>query len=279
MINEKYQKLLAYHHKIEAKADALLQKLIPKDNDWIKEILVIGAGSFPSEKSLRKLLITSKIHYTLVEPDKNTTDFFCDQYSGQNYTIMNTDISTYLKNATKTFDLVYFEHPETMTLPLILGQLGIKKLKRVGLFRESFANLNKVLNEKSLIIASCMSKHECDQLQHLLRYSIKCRATKFASLKNIFYGGPYCSGLSGFYTKKPCTIVAKNIRHSNLALCFFILLGICYYLFYTSQHSNPDHALQRLGIIVLIGAQLYLHQPGIRGYLIMVILFILQIAL
>ncbi len=272
-------KLLKYHQKIEKKADLLLQKLIPEKNDWIHDILIIGAGSFPSERSLRKLLTSSNIHYTLVEPDKTATDFFCEHYTEKNFTIQNTDINTFLLNASQQFDLIYFEHPETMTLPLILGQLGIKKLKRVALFRESFANFTNILKENSLVIASCMSKHECDQLKNLLRYSIQLPVKTYANIKTIFYGGPYSGGLVGLYKKNNKTISAKSIRGSNRALCAFVLLGIFYYLFYASIHPDPNHALQRLGIVIIIGAQLYLHQPGMRGYLIMFLLFILQIAL
>jgi hypothetical protein len=302
------EKWIQYRKKIEKKADGLLQKLLPDKNHWIEDVLIIGAGSFPSEKSLNKILTAEGVHFTLVEPDKNATDFFCAYYQKNNFSIENVDSQTFLRTTQKKFDLIYFEHPETMTLPLVLGQLGIKTLKRVASFRESFAYLANVLTEKSVIIASCMSKHECDQLNHLLRYSLHIPVKTFSSMKNFFYGGPYSSGLVGLtennHAKLSCQHAlswhpvhhlldaslkhagmtdsfkqAKSIRRSTRALCMFLLLSIVCYIFYCSQFPGPDHALQRLLMIILIGAQLYLHRPGAPGFLIKIFLFALQIAL
>ncbi|HEX2549032.1 MAG TPA: hypothetical protein VHM20_04330, partial [Gammaproteobacteria bacterium] len=125
------EKWIQYRKKIEKKADGLLQKLLPDKNHWIEDVLIIGAGSFPSEKSLNKILTAEGVHFTLVEPDKNATDFFCAYYQKNNFSIENVDSQTFLRTTQKKFDLIYFEHPETMTLPLVLGQLGIKTLKRV----------------------------------------------------------------------------------------------------------------------------------------------------
>lgn len=273
---------LAYRGKTHKKAEILLTKLLPDDTQAIKEILIIGAGSFPSFEALSSRL-SSTAHYTLVEPDQKQTDLFSTHFAKGNITIVNADSKTFLQNTRETYDLIYFEHPETMTLPLILGQLGVKTLKRVASFRESFAYLSRVLKQNSMIIASCMSKHECAQLKSLLRFSLQAHAKTFSkwNIKDFFYGGPYSTGLActPIMSSNSEKTIERAIKHSHILLCVFLLGGLLAYIFYCKNHLGPEYALQRLIMVFVWGSQLYLHQPGMRGFFIKVFLFLLQIAL
>jgi hypothetical protein len=225
------------------------------------------------------------VHFVLVEPNKKDTDFFLKHFAKDFCTIINTDIKTYLTTSKDQFDLIYYEHPETMTLPLVLGQLGIKNLKRVALLRESFAYIARVLKPQSVIIASCMSKHECTQLKNLLNFNLKIstKTSTRRSLQDFFYGGPYSAGLSAHMIALPeCMSEHKKekaIQQSNLLLVIFLLLGLLSYIFYCYRFPGSDYALTRFLMVMVLFSQLYFHQLGTRGFLIKIFLFLLQIAL
>jgi len=314
--DNKYIKALAYREKNQPQAEKLLRALTvnspvsqdsstpffkrgknitpplkkgvdePCEAGGFLQVLVIGAGQFTSYATLKKLLGNSHpLHFTLLEPNIPDTDFFMQHFSTKDdiFSIVNEDLSTFLKTEKKKFDFVYFEHPETMTLPLVLGKLGVKSLKRVIFFRESFPYLSNILKPGTILIASCMSTHELHQLKNLLTFSLNLHPKIISSWHplDFFYGGPYRVGLITSFT--PTKVLQKTkasaIQRSLWYLCLFLFLELIAYIFYCSQHSEPSYALERLLAVILIGSQLYFHKEGFQGLLIKLSLFALQIAL
>lgn len=301
MKNSKLASAIHYRQKFTPKADKLFEKIVPEKPLGVKNtpledeisIQIIGAGSFPSYQSLVNRLkrlnpSLQKMTFTLVEPIKTETDFFLENFadSTHDFIIYNGNLKNFLtEHADKQFDIIFFEHPETMTLPILLSRMGMSSFKRVTSFREAIPMLGAVIKANTLIIGSCMTRHELKQLQALLNFSFKIKPDRVASsLLHIFYGGPYSEGLC-YHIKQPeiCSKIQQNkttmIRLSDHLLFFVLLLALIIYIFYCSQFSDEAHAFERLAAILLMGAQLHLHRPGISGIAIKLTLLATQMAL
>ena len=286
-----------YREKFAPKADQLFEKILPCDScvgiTGPLTILVIGAGSFPSYQSLLNRLkrtnpTLDKISFTLVEPIKSQTDFFLEHFadSTHDFFIYHGNLKDFFKEHTdKKFDLIYFEHPETMALPILLSAIGMSRFKRVPSLRASMPDLAAVVKTNTLIIASCMTRHELKQLQMLLNYSLKIKPEHVASrLWHIFYGGPYSEGLTYCIKQTSrCAVLQQKktalIRFSDYSLSFVLFLALIIYILYCSQYPDDAHALERLVAVLLMGAQLYFHRPGKSGFAIKCLLLATQLSL
>ena len=278
------QKAGRYREKIFSSATALFEKIIPAfDKDHLN-ILIVGAGCFPSYEALTQSLGVKQFSFTLVEPMEKETDFFLQNFAKKHheFTIFNGELKDFLKETTQSFDLIYFELPETMTVPIILSKMGFLRFKRVTSFRESIPLLARVIQPNSVIIGSCMSRHELSQLKNLLTFSLHTKPLQIvSSLKHVFYGGPYCEGISFYFNKIEICEQTQLKKTRHIAFCdrllfFVLLLGLIVYIFYCARFPNADHALERLLAILLIGAQLHCHRPGKSGLLLKSILLGIQ---
>lgn len=287
-----------YRNKAAHSAAQLFEKIVFENDSVLSHrreftILVIAAGTFPGFQPLMQRLATiapelQQVRITLVEPVKKFTDIFMQHFSTSSshikteFTLANVGIETFLKNAdgAELFDLVYFEHPEVMTLPILLAKLGIKNFQRVIAFRQSLARLNKVLQPNALVLASCMSQHEVRQLRGLLQLSLGCQLQISGSSRPIhyFFGGPFCVGLRGHLqsTDAPCKKYEKAIQWSDNFLVAVVLLSIVLYLL---KLAGSDYVFVRITAVVLILLQLFLHRPGLSGFLLKLGLFIGLLAL
>ena len=277
----------AVRYRKKITPEKLFEKIIPALHLSELNILVIGAGSFPSYAALVKALNVKKLTFTLVEPLTSETDFFLAHFADKEhrFTIFNGELADFLKNSPQKFDLIYFEHPETMTVPIVLSKIGFSSFKRVTSFRESLPMLARVIMPNTIIIGTCMSRHELTQLKNLLAFSLQIKPLKIvSSLKHVFYGGPYCEGMSCDFKKinfceKAQLKKTQNITFSDKLLFFVLLMGFIIYIFYCSQYPNVDHALERLLGIFLIGAQLHYHRPGRIGIMVKCLLLSFQFLL
>lgn len=281
------QKATRYREKIFESATKIFEKIIPALDQAHLNILIVGAGSFPSYGALSKLLDSRKLSFTLIEPIATETDFFIKNFAkkAHNFTIFNGELKNFLKDTTQQFDLIYFEHPETMTVPIVLSKIGFSRFKRVTSFRESLPMLARVIKPNTVIIGTCMSRHELTQLKNLLNFSLKIKPLKIvSSLKHVFYGGPYCEGISFDFKKlefceKTQLKKTKHITFSDGLLVIVLFIGFMIYLFYCARFPNADHAPERLLAILLIGAQLHCHRPGKSGIFLKCILLGCQVLL
>lgn len=298
MPNEKITPLILYRQKTEKKASQLFSKLLPKQNNSLKwNVLVIAAGSFPGYLPLLRQLIHTmpnlqQVNFTLIEPVKKWTDIFLENFAKLpanfpdieiTFSIVNVGLAEYLETASHaTFDLIYFEHPETMTLPILLAKSGLRSFQRVITFRNSLPFLAPFLKPDSIIIASCMTRHELTQLKSLLSFglNVQCTLTTSFNPLSYFYGGPFSAGLQGKLdshssvsdVKKKSNMIAK----SDTLLFIFILISL---VIYFMRFIQSDQFAERLWAIVLIGAQLFFHRPGLNGLFIKIGLFTLLLAL
>lgn len=279
--------LIQYRQKTEKKASQLFAKLLPKQNNASRwNILVIAAGSFPGYLPLMRQLIHSmpnlrQVNFALIEPVKKWTDIFLEHFAtlpsdfseiDVTFSIVNQGLEDYLSEASSNtqFDLVYFEHPETMTLPILLAKSGLRSFQRVVTFRKSLPHLAAILKPDSIIIASCMTRHELTQLKSLLTFGLNVNCSLSTSLNpfSYFYGGPFSVGLRGEMNHQSKALSHKQKAHliarSDSLLFIFVLVSLVIYFTYFIQ----DSFVERLCAILLIGGQLVWHRPGLKGLLI-----------
>lgn len=309
-----------YREKFTPKALRLFKKILTPsqfENKTTLHVLVIGAGNFPSYHALLEILTKRMPHLTdiffvLVEPMKSETDFFLEHFAvfdrqpdqrisptragdvptmdskkiSTHFSIHHGDLKSFLKKPPpELFDLIYFEHPETLTMPILLAKIGIARFKRITALREAIPFLTNVIKKDTIIIGSCMSRPELKQLESLLNFSLgKCLKKTVSNPLHIFYGGPYSEGICVQIQEKMIHLheqqkCASLIRLSDNFLCIILLLALVTYIIYCSQFPDPNHSPQRLAAILLIGTQLYLHRPGKNGLFIKLSLYIVQLAL
>jgi len=278
------KKFSDYRDKFASKATHLFAQLLPDKHTSLRDktmlrILVVAAGTFPGFKPLMQRLMQvapqlTKIHFTLVEPVQKYTNIFMENYAQDfkaDFLIVNKGIDEFLKNHTgSAFDMVYFEHPETMTLPIIYAKLGWKKFRRVLTLRKSLPQLAQILEPNALVLASCMSKHELKQLNSLLIFSLNIAPQLSVSRNPLhyFYGGPFSVGLLGNLCDTALDNLSQKMRvieRSDNLLFVFLLLSFAIYLW---KFLDPAHAGLRIIAVLLMGAQFFLHRPGMNGLVI-----------
>ncbi len=281
--------LANYRDKFAKKAAHLFAKLMMTQRLSAEKtsftLLVIAAGSFPSYLPLVRQLIATQphlqsIHFTLLEPVASLTDIFLKHFAelprdltiAVEFTAIDQDLETYLASGINSrFDMVYFEHPETMTLPIVLAKAGIKSFQRVPSFRKSLPRLSTVLAPNALLLACCMSHHELHQLKNLLNFGlpVKLQVTKSFHPLHYFFGGPFCAGLQGeigntCFSKDLQTQRMDSIAQSDSLLFIFLIFSLAIFFW---QFMQPEQVAQRTIAVLLIGAQLLWHRPGWRGFL------------
>jgi hypothetical protein len=281
-----------YRQNIAQAAEKLLDKLwVPVNHAYeyatTLDILVVGAGTFPSYISLlnvfsRKMPRLQTVHFSLVEPLETETAFFKKHFENflksektpqVDVTVYNQQIQDFLLSPPNAvFDLVYFEHPEIMTLPIMLSRLGLSRFKRSTALRESIPFLANIFKPGAWIIASCMSHHELGQMKSLLKFSLysSIQWVHAPRLINYFYGGPYCSGLACVVKVDQVSIdakqkISKAIRRSDNSLFGVLILS---FIIYCIKFSKPYFFIEQLAAVLIMYAQLLFHRPGIKGFLL-----------
>lgn len=204
-----------YRESVSKNAIAILNSLFDSISmDIIEQntlnILVIGAGMFPSFKplllSLQRISPNLKtVTLTIIEPLKSETDRFNNYVSRLDlscfyitfeYSIHNVDIKEYLTNIKNVyFDIIYFEQPDLSPVGILLAKTGSFAAKLELSLRESIPFLKNIIQSKTIIVASFLFKRDLKQLNTLINYSLKI-PTKIVYL-SIFNssGSPYSSGL------------------------------------------------------------------------------------
>jgi len=288
---------IRYRDQTALKAETLLKKLFNGAIELFQsnrqlDILIVGAGTFPSYMPLVNILSQlfpslKVIHFTLIEPVKKDTDFFEEHFLALSelhqlqvqFKIHNQGLEDFLKYATNNaaFDVIYFEHPETMALPILLAKLGMRNFNRVVSLRNMIPYLSNLFKPKTWVIASCMSYHELGQLKSLLNFGLRMKPRSFFSFNplHFFYGGPYSSGLSGYVNRiLPIPAIHAAIQRSHFYLCIFLFLSL---IIYGMQSFYADSPVARVILIFLMYAQLFFHRPGRRGLAIKLFLLLAMV--
>lgn len=257
------------------------------NNATVINVLVISAGTFPSYEILLASLLErlpklQKVNFTLIDPVKSKTDLFLKKYANinnkvsANIMIHNVTVKNFLmmKND-QYYDLIYFEHSDFRTFPVLLAKFfGL--FTRTASLRESIPLLTKVMKKRTLIIASCISKNEHDQLKHLLKFSFDVTANSIYLSDKYLYGGPYSYGLftiinNSFHpeiSKKRATTIQDN---DNRLFLSFIFSGSIIFL-------NVYHDISLkivIFILTLCFFQLFFYRLGRHNIFLLAILFIL----
>lgn len=315
------KKALNYRQLTASRAQNLLEKLFVSMPSSFAEknaltVLVIGAGTFPSYMPLLNVLTRmmpqlKNVSFTLIEPLKATTDLFEKHFAEQSsqvqtdFTIYNMGIKNFLKqSANVTFDIIYFEHPETSTLSILPAKLGVKYYAQKNSLRECIPYLLDKLTPQSLIIASCMSRQELAQLKWLLNFSFdtQARLVKLCKRRQYFYAGPYSSGvfvqlqdlqfcnadqrklsvssqvsqLETQQSERSLSLLAmahqraRAIERCDNYLCGFLLMT--FVIYGMSLPGGNVHSIERLFSVLTMMALLLWHRPGMRGLMIKLVL-------
>jgi len=295
------ERAFRYHHKTKVPAIVLLAKLFSKLPEGLRgasqlSILVIGAGSFPSYRAVLAALMhecpkLKSVEFVLVEPVEVLTQIFLKHFSkfkssqfSINIKIDYREAQVFLQQEKQAqFDIVYFEHPEVMVLPILLAKIGWQRYQICRALRESLPAVLNVIKPTGWIVASCMSKHEMKQLQSLLYFSGHPRASLFSvsRLRHFLYGGPFTSGLC--CPARPLDLSleqnyqerALGIKKSDHHLCYAIMLSFIFYIIFCF-HVGPG--VRAISVFFML-AQLYLHCPGKKGTIIKIGLLLCQVAL
>lgn len=251
-------------------------------------ILVIGAGSFPSFATLINTLSSTchqvnKINFTLIEPDQAATNRFKDtihKTTGNKFNLLvhfsihNQDIKSYLENTHDTFDLIYFEHPDVSILNALLEKTRLIGNSLTISMQESIPYLRKVIKNQSVIIGSFIFKGDLCETKSLLKFSLRIKMHIVQQRKVFFDGHYYSLGLIGIVdpSQLPNKIpkqLAKDIRFSTNFFGIFILTSLIIFLVTSNK-------LKTVSFFFVI-AQLFYNRYGVRGLIVRFLLIIGQI--
>lgn len=246
-------------------------------------ILVICAGMFPSYTSLLKNLTSispelTDVNFILIEPNKKKTDLFLQAASSfifsvhTSFTIYNQSLEHYCReHISERFDIIYFEHPDMRTISILWEKI------RGFSFRAAIPSLVNLLKEPGLVIASCISTHECQQLKSLLAYSFSAKPIAIhLSTKPAFTG--FNRGLCCPIETRPSEISVQKriqaIKKSDSAFCIVFLLCILLIV------MAPASFIHELCATFVVWPLLLFHRPGLagwllQGFILMTIIFIL----
>jgi len=300
--DDRLTKAVNYRRIIATKAENLLEKLLSEPLQQFQDvtgldILVIGAGSFPSYIPFLNVLSRlvphlQVVNFTLIEPVKAETDFFEEQfanYSGDkriNFMTYNVGIEDFLKNSDgAVFDLVYFEHPETMTLPILLAKLGMASFAKIISLRKSIPYLQNIVKPHTVIMTSSMSVHELKQMKWLLQFSLRVNPSLIFSFNpiNYLYGGPYTAGLCSNTLKSHSLIQSTCVMERSNAILksdnYFCIVLVVSLIIYCIKCAGSYSVVEQMAAIMLMYAQLLFHRPGYSGVLIKLLLLVMQFIL
>jgi hypothetical protein len=282
-----------YRNKVASNAYKLLTGLFAKTTIEFHHlkainILVIGAGIFPSFAPLIKVLIDksfdiTEFNFTLVEPIQTQTDIFLVDFNEITthfdtliikVFVKNIDIKEYLKTTfNEVFDIVYFEQPDFFPLDILLAREGRAQSAMETSLRESIPYLAKILKEKSIIIASFLYKHDLSQLDSLISFSLNLKTQHFYLKKPFLKHSYYNAGLisqvdSGTVENIKPDRIEYRIKIFDTIYCLFLISSLIIF-FLTAAWAKPMSAL------FLIAMLLY-HRYNIVNFLWKISFLLLQ---
>lgn len=250
----------------------------------VLKVLVISAGTFPSCEIFLKVISDlysqiQQVSFSLVDPAKNKTDLLMNRIKLNNIfpleiTIYNETINHFLeKNNHLLFDVIYFEHSDLRIFPIVLNKmLGI--FKNTTILRKSIPYLPSIFDQDTLIIASCLSKQEVNQLRSLLKFSFGGEAKLIGLNNKYLYAGYFSFGLSMqinnvVSSRKLLEIKSEKINsydnHLLLSLIFgFLILYDCL--------SNSFCNFFVFFMLVFSFLQLLFYRPGAYNIILNILL-------
>lgn len=148
------------------------------------DILVVGAGDFPSFMSLYDLLMLQwphlkMIRFVIVEPTVACTKIFEERHQQLfrekahhlSYLIANTTIHSFLKlNPNLKFDIIYFEHPEISPLTPLMSILLPRKYKNELDLICAFPHLSFASKDVTIILASFILSSNLKMFKRLFNF-------------------------------------------------------------------------------------------------------------
>jgi hypothetical protein len=284
---------LQYLKKTMDDAEFILGKLLsfaPESFMELKNIniLVIGAGSFPSFIPLIRTLThacpeAQSLNLTLLEPNQSATDLFKSKVSKMtgsefnvvvHFSIHNSDIKSYLNTPSDAiFDLIYFEHPDFSFLSVLLTKAKLAGDKLAISMQESIPHLRNIIKEQSLIIATCIFNDDLRQIKSLLEFSLGIKMRLVRQPRMIFDGRYYSFGLAGAVHKAQMQNKAPNrlveeIGFTTILFGVFLLASVIIFLI-------TPNKLKVVSFFFLI-AQLFYTRYGVGGLIVRLFLIIGQ---
>jgi len=280
--------------KILDNAESTLRKIFSFVPDFFNElkdinVLVIGAGTFPSLIPLSNILGNNCLHarlltYTLIEPNQLATEQVKNAASSistekfnftVNFSIHNIDIKSYLMNCCDlVYNLIYFEHPDFSILNVLLAKAGLRSDRLAISLQESIPYLSRVVKEKTIIIGSFMFKSDLSEIKQLLAFNLNIGKLNIVRQRRIFSDGYYYSkGLIGIVEKpllekKTLRRLLFEVRFSTAMFAIFFIIS--FFIFFITPNNF------KLISFFFVMAQLFYIRYGSLGLIVKFLILIGQ---